>query len=543
MNAKNLSLQVRYLFWCAVLVLSLVQCANPISPTGGPRDEQPPQIDSTRSTPNLQTDFRPKTIELTFDEWIKLEQVNQQVVISPPLQGYEVRLKGKTVILDLGDEDTLRNNVTYVIQFGEAVKDLTESNPADDLRFVFSTGPYIDSLELSGQVVDAYTAEPVEKALVMLYDNLADSVFRTTKPFYFGRTNEQGQFRISNVRGGFYKVAALEDSDANYRFNQAAERIAFLTDSIELTADTSVALNLRLFREQLPLQLAEADSSRWGRLKLVFNREPTEELNLITDVPYERINQTDSLMLWHKEEQAWELIVAADTLLNDTIPVPAAPIANAVRPRNLSVINIPGSSPTRHAPQKPLAIGFDRPVSALDTSLINLLADTLLERLTYTWAVDSLNPQIVELDLKLKEQTQYALELLPGAVIDYWGVPSADTLIRNWTTIDRKSLGNLTIRFTDVDTTTQYHCRLLVSSKAPTAIFNHTGAFSYTNEFKLLPPGDYQLEIIEDLNGNSRWDPGNYDLKRQPERVYIRKLETLRANWDLEVDVDLSTIF
>ncbi|MEL6970224.1 MAG: hypothetical protein AAFO02_08645, partial [Bacteroidota bacterium] len=106
-----------------------------------------------------------------------------------------------------------------------------------------------------------------------------------------------------------------------------------------------------------------------------------------------------------------------------------------------------------------------------------------------------------------------------------------------------KSLGNLTIRFTDVDTTTQYHCRLLVSSKAPTAIFNHTGAFSYTNEFKLLPPGDYQLEIIEDLNGNSRWDPGNYDLKRQPERVYIRKLETLRANWDLEVDVDLSTIF
>ena len=491
----------------------------------------------------MQTNFRPKSIELTFDEWIKLEQANQQVVISPLLQGYEVKLKGKTVILDLGDEDTLRSNVTYVVQFGEAVKDLTESNPADDLRFVFSTGPYIDSLELSGQLVDAYTSEPIEKSLIMLYDNLADSVFRTIKPFYFGRTDEEGQFRVSNLRGGAYKVTALEDSDANYRFNQVAERIAFLPDSILLTADTSTSLNLRLFREQLPLQIQETDSSRWGRLKLVFNRAPTEELNLQADVPFVRINEVDSIMLWHQEEEPWELIVMADTLLNDTILVPAAPVADAVRPRALSTVNIPDASPMRHTPGTPLSVAFDRPVSALDTSLVNLLADTLPERLTYTWEVDTVSPKILHLNLRLREQTKYELELLPGAVTDYWGVPSADTLIRNWTTVDRKSLGNLTIRFTGADTLTQYHFRLLVKGRNPVAIFNHSGALSYTNEFRALAPGDYLLEIIEDTNGNGRWDTGSYDEKRQPERVVIRELETLRANWDLEVDVDLSTLF
>ncbi len=526
-----------------LLLLTLWQCANPISPTGGPRDEQPPRIDSTRSTPNMQTNFRPQEIELTFDEWVKLEQANQQVVISPPVQGYEVSLKGKTVTVDLGDEDTLRTNVTYVIQFGEAVKDLTESNPAEDLRFVFSTGPYIDSLELSGQVLDAYTAEPVPQTLVMLYDNLADTVFRTTKPFYFGRTNEEGQFRISNLRPGQYKLTALEDADANYRFNQVAERIAFQAEPITISPDTSARISLRLFREELPLQVQEVDSSRWGLLKLTFNRPPTEELNLLTEETYLPTGRADSLILWHQVASRWPLIITADTTLRDTLTVPAAPASRATAQEAIATFNIPGESPLKHSPAKPLRIGFSRPITAVDTSLVSLLQDTLPDRLPIRWEIDSTDQRILSVRRGLKENANYRLEFLPGAVTDYWGIASTDTLQRRWTTVDIKNFGNLQIRYTNADTSIQYHIRLLVKGQEPVATFNYEGQGSYSDEVKSLAPGDYQLEIIEDLNRNDRWDAGKYDTKRQPERVFIRTLETLRANWDLEVDVDLGTLF
>lgn len=525
----------------ATLLLLLWQCANPIPPTGGPRDEQPPQIDSARSTPNLQTNFRPKTIELTFDEWVRLDQPNQQVVISPPLQGYQVRLKGRTVILDLGDEDTLRSNVTYVVQFGEAVKDLTEGNPAEDLRFVFSTGPYIDSLEVSGQLLDAYSSEPVAQALVMLYDNLADSVFRTNKPFYFGRTNEQGQFRISNLRAGDYKITALEDADANYRFNQLAERIAFLPEPITVSADTSERLQLLMFREELPLQLQEADSSQWGKLKLIFNRPPTEELSLESSQAYIRTNLTDSLLLWHKAERNWRLYVNADTILRDTIRVPAAPVARAAaRQDTLRTVNRSGNPPV---PGKPLVIHFNRPISNLDTSLISLQVDTLPERLPFAWEIDSTDQRTLKITRSLREQAIYRLELRPGAVTDFWGQSSLDTLLKTWTTSDRKSFGNLTLRFNNADSTKHYHVRVLLKDKPPVATFNYAGASSYSNELKLLPSGDYLLEIIDDRNANGRWDAGRYDTKQQPEPVSIKTLETLRANWDLEADIDLGSFF
>lgn len=531
------------LFGGMLLLLTLWQCANPISPTGGPKDEQPPQIDSTRSTPNMQTNFRPEAIELTFDEWVKLEQANQQVVISPPLQGYRVSLKGKTVTVDLGDEDTLRSNVTYVIQFGEAVKDLTESNPAEDLRFVFSTGPYIDSLEISGQVVDAYTAEPVPQALVMLYDNLADSVFRTIKPFYFGRTTEEGQFRISNLRPGQYKMTALEDADANYRFNQVAERVAFVGEPVTISPDTNLNIQLRLFREELPLQVQEVDSSRWGLIKMTFNRPPTEELNLLASEQYLRSNLLDSIILWHQTPSRWPLIITADTLLRDTLTVPAAPASRAASQEAIGTFNIRGESPLKHAPAKPLRIGFTRPLTAVDTSLMSLLQDTLPERLPFRWEIDSIDQRILTVRRGLQESTNYRLVMEPGAVTDYWGIASTDSLRRSWTTVDQKSFGNLLIRYANADTSMQYHIRLLVKGQEPVATFDYAGERSYSNEVKSLPPGDYQLEIIQDLNRNGRWDSGKYDAKRQPEPVFIKTLETLRANWDLEVDVDLSTLF
>jgi uncharacterized protein (DUF2141 family) len=526
-----------------LIVAALWQCANPIAPTGGPRDEQPPRIDSTRSTPNLQTNFRPSAIQLTFDEWIKLDKANQQVVISPPLQGYKVSLKGKSVIVDFGDKDTLRSNVTYVIQFGEAVKDLTESNPAENLRFVFSTGPYIDSLEIRGQVLDAYTAEPVENALVMLYENLADSVLRTEKPFYFGRTNKQGLFFLSNLRAGNYKIAALKDGDANYRYNQASEAIAFLPEPITISADSVPPINLRLFQETVPLKVAEVDSSFSGQLKLVFNRRPLQDLTLSSDEDYLQEMDVDSLFLWHKAEIPWRLYVNSDTLLSDTILVPAASAnASSRRLPSLALKSLAGA-PAQLPPGQPVPLSFNRPVQSLDTALIHLRQDTLLDKIAFRWQLDSTKYRQFLLQNNWQTGAVYDLTLYPGAVTDYWGNTNTDTLSKKWTGGDPKRLGNLKISFTSEDSTLHYFVRLLIKGKPPVAVFSLSGDVSYNRQFKALPPGEYLMEIIEDRNQNQQWDTGSYTNKYQPERVVIRPLETLRANWDLEAEVNLSDAF
>jgi len=526
-----------------VLLGCLWQCANPIAPTGGPRDETPPRIDTLRSTPNLQTNFRPRTITLTFDEWIKLQDANQQVIISPPLQGYTTKIKGKSVIVDLGTKDTLRNNVTYVIQFGTAVKDLTESNPAEDLRFVFSTGPFIDSLELQGQVVDAYTEEPVKEALVLLYENLADSVFRTERPFYFGRTNAQGLFLISNVRAGTYKITALVDADANYRFNQVTEKIAFRAAPVVLREDSIPAISLRLFQEQLPLQLAEVDSSEWGQLKLAFNRAPGDELTLSTTETYLRAATLDTVYLWHQAPQPWTLFLASDTLFYDTLRVPAAPLAAATAALDSLRFAKTSGSPTLNYPSRPYPIRFNRPVSQLDTNRVTLRKDTFPELLPLTWTLDSTDHRLLLLNRPWTEKANYFLTIAPGGIADYWGVPNVDTLRTSWNISERKRFGNIDFQFSSTDSTASYALRLLVKGKPPVATFRLRGTTQYQAQFTGLLPGDYQLEIIEDRNDNGRWDTGSYATQRQPERVVIRILETLRANWDLDVAVDLDSLF
>jgi len=159
------------------VLVFLSACASVSAPTGGPRDNVPPQLVVEKSTPNLQTSFTKQPIVLTFDEWVDLQDVYNQVVVSPPIEGSpDIRIRKKSVVFEFPEEARLKDSATYIVNFGEAVQDITEKNPAEDLRFVFSTGPYIDSLSLQVEIVDAFTGDPVEGVLVMLYDQLQDSV-------------------------------------------------------------------------------------------------------------------------------------------------------------------------------------------------------------------------------------------------------------------------------------------------------------------------------------------------------------------------------
>lgn len=217
--------------FCAVILMAA--CASIGSPDGGPYDEEPPRV--VGSTPrDKATNVTSKKINIRFNEFIKLENANEKVMISPlQIEPSNVRADGKSVRVTL--YDSLKANTTYTIDFSDAITDNNEGNPMGQYTFCFSTGDEIDTLEISGNVLAAENLEPVKGILVGIlpYDSLwSDTVFRTTPFLRVGRTNGVGRFTIRGVHPGRYRIFALKDGDGNYVFSQRSEVIAFDTTTI-----------------------------------------------------------------------------------------------------------------------------------------------------------------------------------------------------------------------------------------------------------------------------------------------------------------------
>lgn len=214
----------------AVLALSVASCARMGNPDGGWFDEKPPQI--VRCTPaDRATGVNSKRVVIEFDEYIKLESASEKVTISPPqVEQAEIKTTGKGIRIDL--KDSLKANTTYTIDFSDAISDNNEGNPLGNYTYCFSTGDEIDTMEVSGYVVNAEDLEPIKGMLVGLYSNLEDSVFRTDPMLRVARTDGNGHFVIKGVAQGEYRVYGLEDTDNDYKFSQKAERLAFNHDII-----------------------------------------------------------------------------------------------------------------------------------------------------------------------------------------------------------------------------------------------------------------------------------------------------------------------
>ncbi|MBO4613100.1 MAG: Ig-like domain-containing protein [Bacteroidaceae bacterium] len=225
-----------------IILLLLVGCASLGSPDGGPYDETPPKV--VQCTPdNKATNNNKKKISILFDEYIKMENASEKVVVSPPqIEMPNIRAVGKKVRVDLFD--TLQANTTYTVDFSDAIVDNNEGNPLGKYTYSFSTGPTIDTMEVSGTVLTADNLEPVKGILVGLY--AADSTFHdslfTSKPLIrVARTNGSGQFTIKGVKNGQYHVYAIKDMDNNYHFSQKSEVLAFDT----ITFSTSQRPDIR----------------------------------------------------------------------------------------------------------------------------------------------------------------------------------------------------------------------------------------------------------------------------------------------------------
>lgn len=200
-------------------------CARMGAPDGGWYDDDPPRVIGS-SPAEQSTNVTSKKITIYFDEYIKLADATQNVIVSPPqLEMPEIKAQGKKIVVSL--EDSLKPNTTYTIDFSDAISDNNEGNPLGNYTFTFSTGEQIDTFEVAGYVLSADKLEPVQGISVGLYDDLADSAFRTKPLLRISRTDESGHFAIRGVAPGEYRVYALQDADGDFRYTQKSEMIAF----------------------------------------------------------------------------------------------------------------------------------------------------------------------------------------------------------------------------------------------------------------------------------------------------------------------------
>lgn len=210
---------------CILFLLLLSSCARMGQPDGGWYDEKPPKV--LGATPaDKAMDVNQKKIRIFFDEYIKIENATENVIVSPPqIEMPDIKGAGYSIIVDL--KDSLKPNTTYTIDFSDAITDNNEGNPLGNFTYSFSTGSSIDTMEVSGYVLESENLEPIKGILVGLYSDLADSAFKTKPMLRVSKTDSRGHFVVKGIAPGSYRIYALQDADGDYRFTQKSEKIAF----------------------------------------------------------------------------------------------------------------------------------------------------------------------------------------------------------------------------------------------------------------------------------------------------------------------------
>ena len=532
-------------FWGLIgAVLWAYSCATPVAPTGGDRDTTPPKLQAEDSTPDEQTNFRPIQIELTYDEWLQLKDLTKEVIVSPPLEYRPtIDLRKKTVRFTFDEREVLRDSATYTINFGDAIQDLNEGNSAA-ARFVFATGPYIDSLQLKATVKDALTDKPLENALVMLYEDLRDSVVYDALPFYFAKTDKQGRATLRNLRAGTYRAVALTDGNQNYRLDGAKEQIGFPDNLITVGSDTSSTLALRVFLEDPPQRITRKDTKQYGLVNLTFADTPTDVTLQTSETPgLQTFTEVvkDSLYIWYTYEGSddWALYYERPNR-TDTITVPPRATSTLAFGQRLEQVD-PARQTVSLIGNDAASFRFSHPVFSISPDSVQIFRDTLPEAIAPTTAIpDTADLRGVQIRFRRQGGSEYRVRLLPYAVTDIFGYANTDTLEQRYRAVPEEEVSRLTLEVADLDSTKQYVFRFGQAKREPIRTFIISGKRQTTLALPPLLADSYELEVIEDTNRDGRWSTGSYIEGRQPERTFAQKIGPLRENWEQVETVKLN---
>ncbi len=515
-----------------IAILGFLSCASTGNPSGGPQDETPPRVLIEKSEDNFQTNYIPEKVDLYFDEWIELKNPFKEIMVSPPMiNNPRVTSRGKKITIDFSEADTLRENATYTVNFGEAIVDFREANVLKNYSYVFSTGEFIDSLSVSGKIKNAYTKEPSEGILVMLYDDLTDSAFYKERPFYFSRTDEDGNFKIEYLKSDTFQLVALQDGNLNYRYDGTIETIAFLDSLVFLT--DSLNQNFELYTFELPAKplIIYKDSDVQGLITMVFNRKPDSlEFNLLNDINYTHLWSGDSLKLWYEPTQ--DSFVRVD-ILGDTLSFDNYDF-NKKDKNPLRLISRDASQIFRIHPTDSIVIRFNTPIKEFLQDSIFLI-DTSKQKIDFELEIDSSDSRNVIIRNKWLEAVSYEFEMQPMAVIDTYNQTN-DSIALRFFISDREKYGNINLNLSNLSDSLNY---LLLLKEGDKTIRQQKicDTSNFEMVFKNLKPANYRVTLIKDDNANKEWDTGDYLKRIQPEKVQHFDLEELRANWDLDVEI------
>ncbi len=525
----------------------MVGCATQRPPQGGPKDTTPPEFVPKSSAPaNQTTNFQATKIILTFDEFIQLSKPRQQIIITPNMAKWpKFLVKGKRLIIELLAD--LNPNTTYSINFGEAIQDYTEGNPVKNFRYIFSTGESIDSLSLSGSVVDALTRNPVANASVMLYTNLNDSTPYQEDPLYVIQTSSQGTFQLDYLHEGTYKVIGLVDNNKDYKYDGASEQIAFLKDPIQLnSSDSSLKpLKLQLFEANWKKQfIAKKKYAHPNKAQLILNIPDTAtEFKWINVEPtiVQRFPNGDTINFWFSEIQPNQVL--AVNLFKKGNVIDSAEIKTFVprkeTSRKLLVFGLSGEQDFKTSPK----IKFNYPIHRIDTSNWELFQDTMRIPILLDSNLENQEHLSIWLRNKLKPKTNYTLTIKPDGVASNFA-QNNDTTILAFSTSGEEDYGNLLLSMAlDSSKASSNKHILEVLNKAGNVVFRKSIAIPSETAINRLLPGQYQLRLILDENNNGRWDTGDYLNKQQPEKIiYYEGTIEVRANWDISLDWNLGKV-
>lgn len=526
------------IFLNLILFLALSNCAKTGRPQGGPKDENAP-IFVTAKPPYKSLFFKEKEIKIEFDEFVRLKDINKQLVISPPLKNPPlITPQGSpSKQLKIKILDTLQENTTYIFNFGNAVVDNNEANVLENFSYVFSTGDYIDSLTTKGTVKDVEELQNKANVSLLLYrldSSYTDSIVYKKKPNYVTKTQDSVNFSFFNLRKGAYKVIALKEEISDYIFNPATDRIGFLNDTIKLPQDSIMNSSIVYFKEEQPFEFKRGKELNKGKIQFGFNGDRKDlSISLLSAVPdsFQSISKyekgKDSLNYWFTpiEIDSLNFVVKKDDFI-DTVTV-------TLRKKTIDSLKIsPSLQRTLHF-RDTLFLESNTPVVKIDTAKISIFdKDTMAVPFQVQ---PSLKENKVALLFEKKPQQKYSIKLLPKALIDIYKV-SHDTLKYNLYTQEIEDYGRITLRVSNVQNKNVI-IELLSGRTQNELVERRIINSSEDLVFDLLQAKKYTIRAIIDSNKNNKWDTGNFLLKRQPETIIyhpeLRNAE-LRANYFLE---------
>ncbi|KIA91852.1 hypothetical protein OC25_19755 [Pedobacter kyungheensis] len=534
-NLKNQHFNLKNLAVLFALLL-LLGCASMQTPQGGPKDTTPPKVLSM--TPKNQTrNFNAKKIVIEFDEYFNLKDEFKEFSISPDQEkAPELKKRGKKLEINL--QDSLEKNTTYTLNFGKSVADVNEGNVVKNLSYVFSTGPEIDSLSVSGKVINSLSDEAEKDVTVFILPIERDTLFGKKRPSIYTTTDSAGTYKLNNLRKGTYKIYALKESSGggDKIYQQISDEIGFVKEPIVIDKNLE-NIDLQTFKELAPeFRILERKLNNDGSILITFNQQLKSPKITITEpaaldagkqVFFNKTNDTTKIWLNDMSFDSVKVAINDQGKLLQTLNFTRGKKDTYTRDVTISDNLIGG----KLNPYQQLTLTFPFPVTAADPSKIILLEDSV-KRNTFELVKDSVDFLKYYIKYPWKNKKNYDLKLGAGTFTAIFNAKNKD-INKRFTLESADAYTTLVLNVTVPDTSKRYVVQFLNEKKDIIKSFPVAKNSKIT--FSKYPAGKYMLRVIYDENKNGIWDTGNVKEGFQPEKVwYLKALMDLKPNWERE---------